>query len=128
MREIADLGARALDDLAVGVEQQVELRGERGDVLGNSPAMRSASPRRIAVDPRRSARSGRRPKRTASAIGPISSSASSRKVAPSAYSKCAIWVSIASALRGDLHEIAALVAGVDVALDHAQGLPPGPTT
>ena len=33
MGEIADLGARALDDLAIGVEQQIDLGGERRDVL-----------------------------------------------------------------------------------------------
>ncbi len=33
MGEIADLRARALDDLAIGVEQQIDLGGERRDVL-----------------------------------------------------------------------------------------------
>ena len=33
MREIADLGAGALDDFAIGVEQQIDLGGERRDVL-----------------------------------------------------------------------------------------------
>ena len=32
MREIADMGARALDDLAVGVEQRVGLARERRDL------------------------------------------------------------------------------------------------
>ena len=32
MREIADMGARALDDLAVGVDQRVGLARERRDL------------------------------------------------------------------------------------------------
>ena len=60
--------------------------------------MRSASPRRIAATPSRSTRSGLSPKRTASAVEPSSATARIRKVAASAYSKRAIWVSITSAL------------------------------
>ena len=33
MGEIADLGARALDDLAIGVDQLIDLGRQRSDVL-----------------------------------------------------------------------------------------------
>ena len=36
MREIADVGARALDDVAVGIDQRIGLAGERGDLLGEA--------------------------------------------------------------------------------------------
>ena len=49
MREVADLGAGAFDDFTVGVEQQVDLGGERRDVLG-----------KLAHDPYRFAAADRR--------------------------------------------------------------------
>jgi hypothetical protein len=52
MREIADMGARALDDLAVGVDQRVGLARKRRDLDREAPASRSAVPERIAASAR----------------------------------------------------------------------------
>ena len=49
MREIADMGARALDDLAVGVDQRVGLARQRRDL-----------DREVAVEPLRRAGADRR--------------------------------------------------------------------
>ena len=65
MREIADMGARALDDLAVGVDQRVGLARQRRD-LDREIRLRAA--RRCRSGSRRGCRemrlSGARPKRT----------------------------------------------------------------
>ena len=37
MREIADMGARALDDFLVGVDQRIGLARERRDLVGELP-------------------------------------------------------------------------------------------
>ncbi len=87
--------------------------------------MRSASPRRMAMRPSRRRRNGRSPKRTASAVEPISAAASDRNVALSAYSNCTTCARITSALAATCNEIAPLLAGVDHALDHAQRLVAG---
>ena len=45
--EIADMGTRALDDLAVGVDQRVVSRASGAISTGNSPSSRSARPERM---------------------------------------------------------------------------------
>ena len=49
MREIADMGARPVDDLAVGLDQRIELLLERPDLVGQ-----------LAIEPLRVARADRR--------------------------------------------------------------------
>ena len=124
MGEIADLGARALDDLAVGVDQLIDLGRQRGDVLrkfaGDMFGLAAADRRpRLPEAPA----AGCRPNRTASAVEPISASASVRKVAASAHSKLRSWRLDHVGVGGDLHQEAPVVAGVDLALDHPQLMP-----
>ena len=64
MGEIADLRARAFENVAIGADQQIELFGERRDFARVGAMMRSRSPRRIDASSRCNCRSGRRPKRT----------------------------------------------------------------
>ena len=119
--EIADLGAGALHDLPVGVDELVHLGRQRRDVLRETRRRSArASPRRIAATPSRSTRSGRRPKRTASAVEPMSASASVRKVAGQRPFEAPLLRLDHVGVGGDLDEEAALVARVDLALDHAQ--------
>ena len=59
------MGARPIDDLAIGLDQRIQLLLQRSDLVGlSSPSRRSASPERIAARFWRMARKGERPKRT----------------------------------------------------------------
>ena len=62
--EIADMGAGALDDFAVGVDQRIGLARQRRDFDGNSPSSRSAWPERMSAIDSEMRLSGARPKRT----------------------------------------------------------------
>jgi hypothetical protein len=74
----------------------------------------------MAATPSRRTRSGRRPNRTASAVEPISASASARNVAASAVSKLSSLGLDHVGVGGDLHQESSVVAGVDLALDHPE--------
>jgi hypothetical protein len=64
MGKIADMGARTLDNGAVGIEQRIGLARQRRDLSGNSPSSRSACPERIFASEFEIRLSGARPNRT----------------------------------------------------------------
>ena len=120
MREVADLGPGALDDLAIGVQQQIDLGGERSDVLRKLPADAlglAATDRRDAFlqDPQRPQpepdRERRRPEQR--------QGQHEESGAEGVFEIHDLGLNHVG-VRGDLHEVAALVARVDLALDHAQ--------
>ena len=61
VREIADVGARALDDLAVGIDQRVGLARQRGDLDRERAFELLGTPERIAASAARDAVERRKP-------------------------------------------------------------------
>ncbi len=122
MGEIADLGAGALDDLAVGGDQQVQLRRERRDFGGEFPGdpVGLSAPHRHHVAAQRQQR--------AQAIARLRRHGRDQQQGEREEGDAQRPVELADLPldarrgRGDLHDIAPLVAGVDLALQHAQRL------
>ena len=125
MGEIADLGARALDHGAIGLEQQIDLGGERRDVL-----------REVAADALGLAAADRRQALLQHAQRPEAETHRQRGRAEQRHRQHQegrgerVFELLDLGLDhvgvgGDLDEIAPLVVSVDLALDHAQRLVAG---
>ena len=123
MGEIADLGARALDDLAVGVDQLIDLGRQRSDVLrkfardmfGLSAADRGHP---FPQDPQRTQAESNRKRRRADQR---QRQRQERRREP--QFEAALLGLDHVGVGGDLHQKAPVVAGVDLALDHPQLMP-----
>ncbi len=126
MREIADMGARALDDFAVGVDQRVGLARQRRDLDREFAFSRSARPERMAARLSEMRLSGASPKRTCNAVVKQQRHGERRKGhADGAIETVGLVVDLRG-VAGDRDQIAAVVAEIDIALDEAQLLVLGP--
>ena len=122
MGEVADLRAGALQDLAVGVEEEVELARERRDVVrdtrrGSAPPRRGGSPPRprAQVDERLQAEADLQERRRSRARRPRSSEGDDERDDEAAH----VGVDLVGRA-GDADDEAAVLAEIDVALDDAQ--------
>ena len=118
MGEIADLGARALDDLAIGVDQLIDLGRQRSDVLRkfarnmfSLPAADGRDP--FLQDPERTQAEANRERGRADQ-GQRQRQEGRRKPILEATLLGLYHVGVG----GDLHQIPPVFAGVDLALDH----------
>ena len=97
MRQIADMGARALDDLLVGVDQLIGLARKRRDLFGECASQPLGVPARIAARLSVMRLSGASPKRTWNMVVSSSTAARITKVITSAWSNERISSSISAA-------------------------------
>ena len=121
MGEVADLGAGALQDFAVGVEEQVQLLRQRSDVA----RIIARDPLGLAAPDRRQGRcaawrAGCRPKRICSSVVAAERDAEKAEGDGKRDDEAADVVVDLVGRAGDADDEAAVLAEIDVALDDAQ--------
>ncbi len=120
MGEIADLGARALDNLAIGVDQLIDFGRQRGDVLrkfaGDMFGLPAADGRHpFPQDPERTQAESDRKRRRAD-----QRQRQCQKGRGEGRFEAALLGLDHVGVGGDLHQISPVVAGIDLALNHPQ--------
>ena len=122
MREIADMGARAIDDLAVGVDQRIGLAHQRRDLdreAAFEPFRRAGADRGEALG---DALERRQAVAHLEGRGQQQHDRQHREGGDQRAVEGAHLLVDLGGVAGDRHDEAALVAEVDGALDHAQAL------
>ena len=122
VREIADMGARALDDLAIGVDQRVGLARERRDLDREGALEPFGGAGADGGRPSEMRLSGARPKRTWKVVVSSSTIAERPEGDGERAVEGAVSSSISAGVARDRDQVAALLAEIDGALDQAQAL------